>query len=130
MLQVMECALCLVTRIIVLLMGSFTASKVPASISWRLTVMDARSLSASQMMLGVPERPLGQKLCLSRYKHVSCLSVDGAHALFLFRLRPNFCNHMTRLTLRLRSDNTSKFFYTGYLLYPYFFLLIFSTCFF
>jgi len=79
----MEYALCLVTRIIVLLTGSFTVSKVRASISWRLTVSGARSLSVSQTMLGVPERRHGQKLCLSRYRYVCCLSVEGVGALFL-----------------------------------------------
>ena len=88
LLQVMEYALCLVTRITVLSMGSFTVSKVPASISWRLTVSDTHSLSVSQTMLGVPERRHGQKLCQSRYRHVSCLSVEevGLEALSLSKL--------------------------------------------
>ena len=85
LLQVMECALCLVTHIIVLLMESITASKVHASISWQLTVLGIHSLSVSLMMLGVPELHHGQKLCPSRYKRVRYLSVEGGTGNFLIQ---------------------------------------------
>jgi hypothetical protein len=68
LLQVMGYAQCSVTHTIAPLMGSSTASKDRANISWQLTVSGAPSPSVLLMMLGVQERRRGRKLWPSRYE--------------------------------------------------------------